>query len=321
MIWLIGSHGMLGSELGRQLSENNISWVGSNSDVDISNPSALEAFAESHDSSAGQTGNAAANGKVPEKITWVVNCAAYTQVDKAEQEAEKAKRTNEDGARNIARVARKIGAKLIHISSDYVFDGTASQPYTEDAPKNPVSAYGKSKSDGEDAVAKEMTQYYILRTSWLYGFDGHNFVYTMTKAMNSRSAVRVVNDQRGTPTCTVTLASIILKIISTSANAHHLFGKNAAIPYGLYHATDGGETTWYGFTQKIYEYGKKYGRITQDCEISPCTTADYPTPAHRPAYSVLSKEKLLGALKVKLPAWDEVLEKFIKSDRFNAGNA
>ena len=99
--------------------------------------SALEAFAESHDSSAGQTGNAAANGKVPEKITWVVNCAAYTQVDKAEQEAEKAKRTNEDGARNIARVARKIGAKLIHISSDYVFDGTASQPYTEDAPKNP----------------------------------------------------------------------------------------------------------------------------------------------------------------------------------------
>lgn len=318
MIWLIGSRGMLGSEIARQLSENNIAWVGSNSDVDITSPAALEAFAESHDSTAGQTGNAAANGTVPEKITWVINCAAYTKVDNAESEADKAKKANDDGARNIARVARKIGAKLIHISTDYVFDGSASQPYTEDFPKSPASVYGKTKSDGEDAVAKEMTQYYILRVSWLYGFRGHNFVYTMTNAMNSRPSVRVVDDQRGTPTCAISLTSVILKIISASTNAHHLFGKNAAIPYGLYNVTDGGETTWFGFAKKIYEYGKKYGRITQDCEISPCTTADYPTPARRPAYSVLSKDKIKAALKIKLPDWEDMLERFMKSERFRA---
>lgn len=317
MVWLIGCKGMLGTALGRQLTQAGIKWVGSDLDVDITDPIALENFADSHDSAAGRTGNTAANKTVPGKITWVINCAAYTAVDKAESNEELAKKLNEDGPRNIARAARHIGAKLIHISTDYVFDGSATSPYTEDMEKSPLGVYGVTKSKGEDAVQKEMTQYYILRTAWLYGFDGKNFVYTMTKAMNERDSVSVVSDQKGSPTCAVDLANVIIKIISASDNAHYLFGKNAALPYGIYHCTNLGETTWYEFTKKIYEFGKKYKRITKDCTINPCTTEEYPTPAKRPAYSVLSKEKIQKGLKIKIPHWEESLEKFIKSDLFS----
>jgi dTDP-4-dehydrorhamnose reductase len=317
MIWIIGCKGMLGSELARQLSENKISWIGSGSEIDVGNPVLLAKFAHGHGSTAERTGITVTNGTVPEKIGWVVNCSAYTAVDRAEDETEKAERTNTDGARNIARITRSLGAKLIHISTDYVFDGNSTVPYREDDPKNPRSVYGKTKSLGEDAIEKEMTQYYILRTSWLYGFDGKNFVYTMTKAMENNDGVNVVSDQRGTPTFAGDLAAAIVKIISTSEKAKSLFGKKSAIPYGVYHFSDSGETTWFGFAQKIYEFGKKYGRIKSDCEINPCGTGDYPTKAERPQYSVFSKEKIVSHLKIKIPGWEESLEKFMKSPRFS----
>lgn len=316
MIWLIGCKGMLGTELGRQLTANNIPWVGTDRDVDITDPDALDTFAQSHDTSSSRTGFAVSTGSISGKITWVVNCSAYTDVNKAESESDLAKKLNEDGPRNIARTARHVGAKLIHISTDYVFDGTENTPYTEEMSKKPLGVYGQTKAAGEDAVQKEMTQYYILRTAWLYGFDGHNFVYTMTKAMNTNESVKVVEDQKGSPTFAGDLAQVIIKIIVTSANAHGLFGKNSAIPYGIYHCTDIGETNWFAFTKKIYEYGKKFGRITHDCTINPCTTEEYPTPAKRPQYSVLSKEKIQKSLKIKLPKWEDSLEKFMKSDRF-----
>ena len=316
MIWLIGCKGMLGTEVGRQLSANNIACVGTDREVDITDYDMLENFATSHDSVANRTGLTASTGAIAGKITWVINCSAYTDVNKAETEPDLAKKLNEDGPKNIARAARHVGAKLIHISTDYVFDGTGNVPYTEDMPKQPIGVYGVTKAAGEDAVEKEMTQYYILRTAWLYGFDGHNFVYTMTKAMDSHPDVKVVQDQKGTPTCAVDLASVIIKIILTSSNAHGLFGKNSAIPYGIYHCTDIGETNWYAFTKKIYELGKKYKRITNECTINPCTTEEYPTPAKRPAYSVLSKDKLQKALRIKLPKWEDSLERFIKSDSF-----
>ncbi len=318
MIWLIGAHGMLGKEIAEQLKQSNSDWIGTGRDVDVTNPVALDNFAASHDSSAGQTGNAASEGKVPTKISWIINCSGYTNVDKAEQEPELAKKINEDGVRNIARTARHIGARLIHISTDYVFDGTGTTPYSEDDKKNPIGVYGSTKSAGEDAVQKEMTQYYILRTSWLYGFEGHNFVYTMTKVMNSLESIKVVNDQRGTPTNASDLAAAILKIINSSATSHHLFGSNFAIPYGIYNYSGNGETTWFDFAQKIYALGKKYGRILQECKITPCTTDAYPTPAKRPAYSVLSKAKIQETLHVKIPNWEDSLEKFIKSNRFSS---
>ncbi|MBO5608343.1 MAG: dTDP-4-dehydrorhamnose reductase [Treponema sp.] len=316
MIWLIGCNGMLGTELGRQLTQKNIPWVGSGSEVDITDPEALDTFAEAHDRSANRTGSTAAKGMVPRKITWVVNCAAWTNVDGAESNEEQAKKLNDIGALNIARATRKIGAKLIHISTDYVFDGSASSPYTEDSPKSPLGIYGATKSSGEDAIQKEMTQFYILRTSWLYGFDGRNFVYTMTKTMNQNESVKVVDDQRGCPTFAGDLASAIIKIIDTSDNAHRLFGKNAAIPYGIYHYTDQGSTTWFEFAKKIFEYGRKHKKITQNCAIEPCTTADCPTPAKRPAYSVLSTEKIQRLLKIKIPSWEDSLERFMKSSSF-----
>ncbi len=318
MIWLIGCKGMLGSEIAHQLDEHNIPWVGSDAEVDITDPLALEAFASAHDRAATKTGGAVSKGKTHTKINWVINCAAFTDVNRAESQAELAEKLNEAGPRNIARTARQIGAKLIHISTDYVFDGTATEPYTEQIEKAPLGVYGKTKAAGEDAVQKEMTQYYILRTAWLYGFDGKNFVYTMTKAMNTNESVQVVNDQRGSPTCTTTLASVILKIIETSEKAPTLFGKNSALPYGIYHCTDIADISWFDFAQKIYSLGKKYGRINTDCSVNPCSTQDYPTPAQRPAYSVLNKDKLQKALKIKLPDWEESLEKFIKSPRFKA---
>ena len=318
MVWLIGCKGMLGSEVARQLDDNSIPWVGTDTDVDITDPLALEAFASSHDSTATKTGGAVSKGKTHGKIKWVINCAAFTDVNRAESSEELATKLNEAGPRNIARTARQIGAKMIHISTDYVFDGKGSEPYTETTPKAPLGVYGKTKSLGEDSVQKEMTQYYILRTAWLYGFDGKNFVYTMTKAMNSNPSVKVVNDQRGTPTCAIDLAGVIIKIIQTSERATGLFGKNSAIPYGIYHFTNMGDITWFDFAKKIYELGKKYERISNTCTVEPCATSDYPTPAQRPAYSVLSKEKIQKALKIKIPEWDESLEKFIKSPRFKS---
>ena len=317
MIWLIGCKGMLGSEVARQLTQNNINWIGTDKDVDITDPETLNDFATAHDTSAVMTGKTALDGKIREKITWIINCSAYTNVNNAESDTELAKKLNEDGPRNIARVARKINAKLIHISTDYVFDGSGKIPYTENMPKEPLGVYGITKAAGEDAVQKEMTRYYILRTAWLYGFDGKNFVYTMTKAMETHPSVKVVADQKGTPTCAVDLANVIIKIIITSKNSSTFVGKNTALPYGIYHCTDIGETTWYEFTQKIYQLGKKYKRISNTCEINPCTTEEYPSPAKTPAYSVLSKDKIQKGLKIKLPKWEVSLEKFMKSNLFD----
>ena len=249
------------------------------------------------------------------KPDFIINCIGILNKD-AEEHPSKAIMINSYLPHYLDEISEKYGFKLIHVSTDYVFDGSGSVPYTEETEKCPKSVYGITKANGEDAVAKEMTQYYIIRTAWLYGFDGKNFVYTMTKAMNSRPEVKVVADQKGTPTCAVDLASAIIKIITTSQKAKSLFGKNSALPYGIYHFTNLGETTWYDFTRKIYEFGKKYSRITQDCTINSCTTEEYPTKATRPAYSVLSKDKIMSLLKFKIPAWEDSLEKFIKSNRF-----
>ena len=182
--------------------------------------------------------------------------------------------------------------------------------------KEPLGVYGKTKSKGEDAIQKEMNTYFILRTAWLYGFDGKNFVYTMTNAMNKRDSVKVVNDQKGSPTCAVDLAQVIIKIITKTEKAKGFFGKNSVPSFGVYHFTDEGETTWYDFTQEIYRLGKKYGRITNDCSVNPCSTEEYGAKVERPSYSVLSKEKITKELKIKIPQWQASLEKFIKSNRF-----
>ena len=289
MIWLIGCKGMLGTEVARQLTENKIEYVGTDIDVDITNTQALAEFAK---------------GK---NISYIINCSAYTAVDKAESDKDFAKKLNEDGPRNIANLANQIHAKMIHISTDYVFDGTGKTPYTEDMPIAPIGVYGKTKADGEAAVRQNLKEYYIIRTAWLYGWAGKNFVYTMLKAMNNHEAVKVVNDQKGTPTFAGDLANVIIKII-----------KKTDVPYGTYHCTDLGEITWWDFTNEIKKQGIASGLITnKDCIVNPCTTEEYPTPAKRPAYSVLSKEKIQKTLGIKLPEWKESLKVFLDSELFD----
>ncbi len=314
MIWLIGCKGMLGSEVAKQLDEKKLPWIGTDREVDITDSQALVDFTNKIETAAYFPSDLRRSDR---KIQWIINCSAYTNVDKAEEETELAEKLNAQGPLNIARTARSIGAKLIHISTDYVFGGNGTEPYTEDMPKNPLGVYGKTKAAGEDAIMKEMNTYYILRTAWLYGFDGKNFVYTMTKAMNSHDAVSVVNDQKGTPTYAPDLASVILRIIEKSDKAKSFFGKNSAPAFGIYNFTDEGQTNWHEFACEIYRLGRKYGRITQECRVNPCTTEEYGAKVERPAYSVLNKNKITKALKLKIPDWQHSLEKFMKDERFN----
>lgn len=291
MIWVIGYKGMLGSEICRQLTENNIQFVRSDVDVDITDIEALEQFAKCR------------------AVTWIINCAAYTAVDKAESDIELAHKLNVEGPANIAKVAKKYGAKLIHISTDYVFDGTGTTPRTEDMPVAPIGVYGVTKAKGEEAVRNNTDKYYILRTAWLYGWAGKNFVYTMIRAMNTHDAVKVVNDQKGTPTFAGDLAKVILQIID-----------DKTVSYGTYHVTDLGEITWWDFTNEIKKQGIEAGWINEkgkNCVVNSCTTDEYPTPAKRPAYSVLSKDKIQNTLGIILPDWKESLKVFLDSEMFD----
>jgi len=317
MIWLIGCNGMLGQEVAKQLKDQKIPFIGTDREVDITDPVALEDFEKKNETSSYFPSSNL--GHTEKQIKWVINCSAYTNVDKAEEEPELAAKLNCEGPRNIARLCRKIGARLIHISTDYVFGGNGNAPYTEEMERNPLGVYGTTKADGEVEIQKEMNQYYIIRTAWLYGFDGKNFVYTMTKAMNNREEVKVVNDQFGTPTCAVNLAEVIIKLLTKADTAKEIIGPKSAPAYGIYHFTDGGETNWYEFAKAIYKYGKKTGRIKNKCEVNSCTTEEYGAKVQRPMYSVLSKEKITKALKIKLPDWENSLEKFMKDKRFNLG--
>ncbi len=293
MIWVIGCNGMLGTQLCACLKQNNIDYTATDRNADITDFSSLEAYAKGKD------------------INIIINCAAYTAVDKSESDADFASKLNSDGPANIAKLADKIGATLIHISTDYVFDGTGDTPRTEDMAIAPIGVYGKTKADGEKSVQTNCSKYYILRTAWLYGYAGKNFVYTMIRAMNKNPAVKVVADQHGTPTWTGTLADVILRLINRCS-------ENRPIPYGIYHVTDEGETTWHAFTLEIKKQAVEAGLLqNKDCAVNSCTTEEYPTPAKRPAYSVLSKSKIQKALDFTLPQWQQSLTKFLSDPLFD----
>jgi dTDP-4-dehydrorhamnose reductase len=297
MIWLIGNKGMLGTELSLLLEASGLACIGTDREVDIASPEALEAFASSH-----------------ADIAWIINCAAYTAVDKAEDDAEACRRLNSDGPANIAACAKKIAAKMIHISTDYVFDGkgipdssTGSlRPYREDDLTNPIGVYGLTKRDGEIAVMENNPRSYIIRTSWLYGKHGNNFVHTMLRLMNEKPSVSVVDDQKGSPTWAYDLSGAIADII----NAAHL---DRQIPYGVYHFSNEGSITWFDFAREIYEQGRNLGLIRKDCGIKPCASAEYPAKVKRPAYSVLDKGKIKAALGSAIPEWQASLERYLKS--------
>jgi dTDP-4-dehydrorhamnose reductase len=298
LIWLIGNKGMLGTELSLCLEARGIPYTGTDREVDITDTAALAAFTETQ----GRT----------KPVTWIINCAAYTAVDKAEDDRETCRRLNTEGAANIAKTARAIGAKLIHISTDYVFNGQgvkeagAIRPYREDDPTDPTGVYGLTKRDGEQAVLENCNAAYIIRTAWLYGKHGNNFVATMLRLMNERDEVKVVDDQRGSPTRAYDLASVIATLITRADS-------DGAAPYGIYHYTNEGDITWYDFAAEIYRQGRALGLIRKDCTVNPCTSAEYPAKVTRPAYSVLDKSKIKAALDIEIPRWNLSLGAFLKS--------
>lgn len=232
----------------------------------------------------------------------IVNAAAYTAVDRAEEQSDLAFAVNAAGAGHLAQAARETGARLIHVSTDYVFDGGANTPYAPDAECRPLGVYGQSKRQGEIEVAEVLDDALILRTAWLYSRHGANFVLTMLRLMAEREQLSVVADQVGTPTWTGTLAAAIW-----AAAARPEIG-------GVYHWTDAGVAGWYDFAVAIQEEAIALGKLVKPIPIAPIPTADYPTPARRPAYSVLNCTRSWRDLKVTPIHWREALRRMLRGD-------
>lgn len=230
----------------------------------------------------------------------IINCAAYTNVDGCEDQHELAMRVNGDGPGYLAELARDIGATLIHISTDFVFDGKKQSPYIEDDQPQPLSVYGKSKLAGEQQILQSgLEKYFIIRTSWLYGAGGHNFVETMIRLAKERTELKVVADQYGTPTWTEDLASLVFVLLQTRQ-------------YGLYHCSNMGECNWYQFACEIIDQVQKTVPLRVE-RVLPIPTEDYPLPAVRPRYSVMSKDKIARVTDCTVPSWRQSLEAYMNS--------
>jgi len=224
----------------------------------------------------------------------IINAAAYTNVDGCEINEDLAFKVNALGARNLAIASHNIGAKLVHISTDYIFSGEGYKPFREYDKACPRSVYGNSKRMGDDFVKEFCSKYFIVRPSWVYGYNGSNFVYTILKTAKEKESLKVVKDQRGTPTNVEDIVHHILKLIITEE-------------YGVYHCSGHGECTWYDFASKIIELSNI------SCEIIPCTTEEYSRVAKRPAYSVLDNMMLRCTIGDEMRNWEEALEKFINN--------
>lgn len=278
-ILVTGSNGQLGQEL-KELSNStkDISFVFTDiKELDITNPKDVENFLSKN------------------KFDTIINCAAYTAVDKAETDKEKARKINAEAVYHLSKYARENNALLIHISTDFVFDGKKNTPYTEEDKPNPLSIYGKTKLEGEKIALKEAKKLIILRTSWLYSSYGNNFVKTIIKNAKEKKNLRVVFDQVGTPTYAKDLAEVILLLCKIKINTKEIF-----------HYSNEGAISWFDFAKAICEIAKI------DCEINPILTEEYKTLAKRPHYSVLNKNKIKKYLEIKIPYWKESLISCIK---------
>lgn len=230
-----------------------------------------------------------------EKISVVVNCAAYTNVDKAEDDETTADLLNNKAVRNIAEACKEFDATLIHISTDYVFQGDKNTPRKEDEPTNPMGAYGRTKLAGEESVKHSGCKYIIIRTAWLYSPYGKNFVKTMRKLTSDKDSIKVVFDQVGTPTYAGDLADVIYKIIED----------NMLDKTGFYHFSNEGVCSWYDFAQEICALSGNA------CDIEPCHSDEFPSKVQRPSFSVLDKTKIKETFDVKIPYWKESLKRCI----------
>jgi dTDP-4-dehydrorhamnose reductase len=277
-ILLFGAGGQLGRELAALALARGVPLTGlSRTEGDITDAAAVEAALAAH------------------RPALVVNAAAYTAVDRAESEPDAAFAANALGPEILGRACAAVGVPLLHISTDYVFDGTKSGPYVETDPVAPLGVYGQSKTQGEARLRAVCAEHIILRTAWVYGVHGTNFLKTMLRLAAERDSLRVVADQRGCPTATVDLAEAILAVrVALLAGAE---------PWGTYHVAGSGETTWHGFASLVVaEQARFTGRNPQ---VEPIATADYPTPARRPANSVLGSSRFAATFDMRARPWQE----------------
>jgi dTDP-4-dehydrorhamnose reductase len=271
-----GAKGQLGQDVMKQLQAQNHEAFGTDrDDLDITNEADVLKFISDV------------------KPDVILHCAAYTNVDAAEADRETAYQVNAVGTENMAKAAKAVDAKILYISTDYVFDGTATEPYEVEQPTKPLGVYGETKFAGEEFLKKHVEKYFIVRTAWVFGIGGNNFVKTMIRLGEERGEVGVVHDQVGSPTYTVDLASFMLELMKTDK-------------FGTYHATNGGVCSWYEFAVEIF----KQAGLSQ-VKVSPLTTDQFPRPAKRPAYSVLSKRKMEEAGFTPLRDWKEALAAYL----------
>ena len=285
-VLVTGANGQLGREIELIALQNGSSFCFIFTDVtelDITDAAQVSDFIKEND------------------IKYIINCAAYTAVDKAETDRGTADLINATGAENLARASAENGCHLIHISTDYVFDGTSNTPYTEDMPVNPLSAYGKSKLKGEKRVQEYDKQAIIIRTSWLYSEFGENFVKTMLRLMSEKESLNIISDQHGTPTYAANLAEAIVHILD--------FTEHNEWKPGIYHFSNQGETTWFGFAERIKELVK-----VEQCTLNSISTKEYgDSIVNRPMYSVMDKSKIESTFQMMIPAWEDGLERCLGS--------
>jgi dTDP-4-dehydrorhamnose reductase len=289
-ILLTGKNGQVGWELNRSLSKLGTVFAMGRDQMDLSKPETL--------------------GSAIQKIRpdIIINAAAYTAVDKAESEPELAMTINEISPGVIAEEARKIGAGMVHFSTDYVFDGKTTSPYKEDDPTYPLSIYGKSKLAGEKAVIQAGIPHIILRTGWVYSLRGNNFLLTMQKLAQTSKQIKVVDDQTGGPTWARTIAEgtaqIMKQCMNESTSRPQVFSHS-----GIFHMTCGGETNWFGFANKILELSG----LSEGTKLIRIATIEYPTPAARPMYSLLSNKKIQQVFHHEMPLWQSALRECLNS--------
>lgn len=278
-ILVIGAGGQLGQCLKKVATQRNISAIvfPVEEEANILNQDLLNSLLER------------------EKPEFVINCAAYTAVDKAEDEVELSKAVNETGAANLANSCKSNNATLIHVSTDFVFEGNEVKLLKEDDEAHPINIYGVTKLDGERAVIDILDKYYILRTSWLYSEYANNFVKTMLKLGSERDELNIIADQVGTPTYAIDLANVIFDIIASVNKS-----------YGIYHYSNEGVTSWFDFARAIFDISHT------DVKTNPIPGSAYPTKAKRPAFSVMDKTKIKSTFKVEIPYWRDSLEKCIE---------
>lgn len=278
-IWICGASGMLGSHFKRLLTQRQISFVANDSkEVDITNLDCVSDFVRI------------------QKISHIVNCAAYTQVDKAEAEQKQAYLVNAVGPHNLGIAGRRHGARVLHFSTDYVFDGKSHIPYTEEHYCTPTSAYGMSKLAGEIKLLDEHCHSCVIRTSWLFGIPGKNFVETVLRLMNEKEQLRIVYDQVGRPTYCQDLAEIALELLDEE---------------GIFHFANAFETSWFQFAKEIHRQAKELEFPMKVKTFEPIPAHEYPTGAKRPAYSTLNTKKIEGYLGITPRPWQEALSDYL----------